>query len=215
MKKMLEWIIRHKIKTILIIFGLFFVPLIVIHILFSFSMQNDFIAAKWSAGELIGYISGFYAFVGTVALGALALWQNEKANEINDKLTVLEAKSKLGYFLPKSKLFLLRNKFEQSLVLENCGNGWVTVNKSICAINNQKGIEDDIEFFAPPNGEFTTLCISLSLSESDLSLDELKIVIHLQMYNSQEYHYIQELHLFFIKENDDKFILDGFNAKIK
>lgn len=80
MKKLLDWIVRHKIQTALIISGLFIIPLVTIHVLFSFSTQNDFIAAKWSAGDLIGYIAGFYAFVGTVALGALALWQNEQAN---------------------------------------------------------------------------------------------------------------------------------------
>lgn len=72
--KFLAWIRKLWLPMAVIIL---FVPAIVIHLLFKVSLGADFFAAEWSAGDLLGYVSGFEAFVGTVALGALALWQNQ------------------------------------------------------------------------------------------------------------------------------------------
>jgi hypothetical protein len=40
-----------------------------------------------SAGDLLGFYGSLLAFAGTIALGALALWQNKKANDLNKTLT--------------------------------------------------------------------------------------------------------------------------------
>lgn len=50
---------------------------VVVHILFSFS-GPEWLQAKWGAGDLLSY-------VGTVSLGLLALWQNKRFKEENDK----------------------------------------------------------------------------------------------------------------------------------
>ncbi len=49
----------------------------IIHCLFSTPAPNDWIAAKWEAGEIL-------TFVSTVALGLLAVWQNKRFKEEND-----------------------------------------------------------------------------------------------------------------------------------
>lgn len=51
---------------------------IIIHILFSIEADTKYLEARWSAGDLLSYI-------GTVTLGFLALWQNKKMQENNDK----------------------------------------------------------------------------------------------------------------------------------
>lgn len=50
----------------------------IIHCLFSKPATNDWFVAEWSAGDILTYTS-------TVALGLLAVWQNIKFKEENDK----------------------------------------------------------------------------------------------------------------------------------
>ncbi len=42
---------KHKMKTTLVIIGLLFAPLIVVHLLFKWDTGYDFISAEWS-GQL-------------------------------------------------------------------------------------------------------------------------------------------------------------------
>lgn len=72
--KFLAWIRKHWLLTAVIAF---FTPIIAIHILFKLNLGLEFLVPEWLAGDLLSYVSGFEAFVGTVALGALALWQNQ------------------------------------------------------------------------------------------------------------------------------------------
>jgi len=74
MKKVLCWFEEHLILTWAIASVIY---AIVIHILFSISISNTWFQAKWSAGEILTYVS-------TVALGLLAVWQNKKFKEEND-----------------------------------------------------------------------------------------------------------------------------------
>lgn len=50
---------------------------VVVHTLFSFT-GPEWLQAKWDAGDLLSY-------VGTVSLGLLAVWQNKRFKEENDK----------------------------------------------------------------------------------------------------------------------------------
>ena len=50
---------------------------VIVHCFFSIAAPNAWLAAKWSAGDIL-------TFVSTVALGLLALWQNKKFKEEND-----------------------------------------------------------------------------------------------------------------------------------
>ena len=50
----------------------------IIHCLFSIYPSCDWFIAKWSAGDILTYVS-------TISLGLLAVWQNKKMQEENDK----------------------------------------------------------------------------------------------------------------------------------
>ena len=86
MKKLLDWIKNHKWITILICVLLFVVPLIAVHILFKIPAWSDCLVAEWSAGELLAYIAGFEALVGTVFLGLITVYQTEQANAVSQQL---------------------------------------------------------------------------------------------------------------------------------
>lgn len=80
MIKLLEWIRRHKVIAGLICLCLFAIPLVVVHILFKIENGPAWLQTKWDAGDVLAYVAGFEAFLGTVSLGALSLWQNEQAH---------------------------------------------------------------------------------------------------------------------------------------
>lgn len=71
---MIQWMKKHMILmwamgSILYAF--------IIHCLFSVYPQNPWFIAKWSAGDILTYVS-------TVSLGLLAVWQNKKIQSDND-----------------------------------------------------------------------------------------------------------------------------------
>lgn len=72
---MKKWIENNLIKTAIIASISFAV---IIHCLFSTPAPNEWIEAKWSAGEVLTYVS-------TISLGLLAVWQNKRFKEENDK----------------------------------------------------------------------------------------------------------------------------------
>lgn len=73
--KFKDFIYKHWIGCWMILSILF---AIVIHILFCLETSNKYLIARWGAGDILAYAS-------TVALGLLAMWQNKKQQEENDK----------------------------------------------------------------------------------------------------------------------------------
>lgn len=89
MSKILDWIKKHIWQSILIVLGLFFLPLILVHIAYKVAAISPWFASTWSSGDIVTYIAGFEAFIGTVFLGAISVHQNDKANELNQKAVSL------------------------------------------------------------------------------------------------------------------------------
>ena len=85
---------RHIIVNIIIAILLFTLPLIIINILFKMKTDIWFLKAEWSAGEVLSYIGGFEALLGTIILGVVAIKQNNKANDINDRLLKMVEESR-------------------------------------------------------------------------------------------------------------------------
>ena len=83
----MDWIAKHKIAMFLIINVLFFLPLILVHILFKWDSGTGWLSAEWSAGDVLAYIAGFEAFIGTTVLGFVTVYQSEKANQQNERLS--------------------------------------------------------------------------------------------------------------------------------
>lgn len=86
---LVEWIVKHKTKSAFIVIGFFCIPLVIVHLLFSCDFGIPFLQSKWSAGDIIAYIAGFEAFVGTLILGAVSIWQNKKAHKISEDAMVI------------------------------------------------------------------------------------------------------------------------------
>ena len=72
---------KHKIFMFVLSVLIFAVPLIAVHLLYKTDCGIIWLQSEWSAGDVLSYIAGFEAFLGTVALGFLALWQNHTIQE--------------------------------------------------------------------------------------------------------------------------------------
>lgn len=69
----------YKKNKIVLIWGLVsLVAAVAIHFAFYFPAKYEWLVHQWGAGDILTYIS-------TVALGLLAIWQNQKFKEENDK----------------------------------------------------------------------------------------------------------------------------------
>lgn len=84
-ERFLTWIRQHWILAI-VIFSV--VPILTVHFLFQIDLGLGFLVPKWDAGDLLGYIAGFYTFIGTILLGAVTVDQSQKAQKTNERLAL-------------------------------------------------------------------------------------------------------------------------------
>lgn len=96
---MFEWIKKHKVLFIIIcviiLIALIGVPF-AINLLFKADTNINVLQAEWSAGDALGYYGAVLSFLGTVILGALALYQNHIIKEEADKkAALLEEKERI------------------------------------------------------------------------------------------------------------------------
>ena len=90
MKKILNWIKNHKILVAIISVLVFMLPLVVVHFLFKWYSGIWWLEAEWLAGDVLGYIAGFEALLGTVVLGLVSVYQTDEANATNDRLMEMQ-----------------------------------------------------------------------------------------------------------------------------
>lgn len=79
-------------RTILLALGLvalvFFIPFI-LNVLFKIPAPFEVFVAEWGAADALSYYGEILSFLSTTALSILALWQNKKINEANERHTNL------------------------------------------------------------------------------------------------------------------------------
>lgn len=73
-----NWIKKNPGKVIILIICAFLIPIVIVHALFKWDAGVHWLAAEWSAGDVLGYIAAFEAFLGASALSILALWQGHQ-----------------------------------------------------------------------------------------------------------------------------------------
>lgn len=87
LNKIVDWIKNHKTTTLLVCIVIFLLPLILVHIFFKWDSGIGWLSAEWSAGDVLAYIAGFEAFIGTIVLGVVTVYQSEKASRENERLS--------------------------------------------------------------------------------------------------------------------------------
>jgi len=85
-----EYPFFYKIFRRIIIF-IVLIP-VIIWISYRIGYYYVLIPTDTSEGELLSFYGTILSFISTLGLGALALWQNIKANKINNRLSLIEQK---------------------------------------------------------------------------------------------------------------------------
>lgn len=88
-----NWIKKHWIIVLLFTFLVVLGVPLGIHLLFKIQPRVSFFSAEWSAGDALTYYGSVLSFIGTVVLGALALYQNRLIKvEADKRAAILEEK---------------------------------------------------------------------------------------------------------------------------
>ena len=87
LNKIVDWIKNHKTTTLIVCIVMFFLPPVLVHVLFKWNSGIDWLSAEWSAGDILAYIAGFEAFIGTIVLGFVTVYQSGKASRENERLS--------------------------------------------------------------------------------------------------------------------------------
>jgi hypothetical protein len=90
-----KWISLKLWKKISVILGLFIIPMLLIQIPYWLGKIVVLIPTDFEASDILSYFGSFISALGTVALGAVAIWQNEKFKEqekINEHFTNIVAR---------------------------------------------------------------------------------------------------------------------------
>jgi len=122
-----KWFIKHKFLVLgILVFFVFIIPLFVINVLFKWNSHIWFLEAEWSAGEALNYIVSFEAFFGTVLLGAVAIYQNNLAQDNNQKILKLQEETQAFQMKDKAAPFDL-----SFLITDEKNSYYVTLDRDL------------------------------------------------------------------------------------
>lgn len=195
-------------KSTLILLSLFalFLPLIIIGVVYL--MNGPFIF------DNPDFWYGYMAYFGTVALAAVALWQNENANQTNKRMMEQQLHQKIGYFtisqidgqqrkinkftdIRVGQIYDIHGNLEEdkekvlAVGLENVGEDVVFLNKITAEINNSAVIVP-CQIGMVFKGESFKVFID---NTENYKSDFLRINIILEMSNSASCNYKQKLYI--------------------
>lgn len=119
---MFDWMKKHKKLIAFIIFMVIFGVPLIIHILFKLHPNIDFFVAEWTAGEILGYYGSILAFLGTVILGALSLYQNQIIKQESDKRAELLEQRERESNMPRFRFNFMINQRDNSKLKFNIEN---------------------------------------------------------------------------------------------
>lgn len=167
MKIITNWMKDHIVSVWAIISILF---TFAIHCLFSVTAPNEWLTAKWGAGDILTYAS-------TVALGLLAVWQNQKFKEENDasQTRMENLTNKANELSVVSKI--IEHENERITVLKNKTQHFIDV----C---NTEGILEDLSDVATQPSDFMKTYVKIKMDSrgKQIRLCAVELLSELQLY---------------------------------
>lgn len=101
---MFDWIKKHKIFVFIIAITVTLGVPVIIHIVFKIDSGISFLEAEWEAGDVLAYYGSILSFIGTVVLGALALYQNKLIKEESEKRADIQDRMEYEKNSPKFEI---------------------------------------------------------------------------------------------------------------
>lgn len=87
MERFIKFIIKYKICVfILVVLIVFLIPIIINE---SYKVGRGYIT-MWGAADVLSFYGSFLSFIGSIILGIVAIWQNNKAYKLNEQLQKLQ-----------------------------------------------------------------------------------------------------------------------------
>ncbi len=114
--KILTWIKKNKPLVALIGLGVYFLPIVLIHIAYRTPASNPWFVSNWDAGDLLSYSAGFLTFIGSVILGIAVVYQNKELIKAN--AYIIANQIDRDEFERRSSLMLFNHKSYEKLSTE-------------------------------------------------------------------------------------------------
>lgn len=172
LSKIFTWIKSHKWKTALLGICLFLAPLFIVHLLYKWATPYYILQSDWDSGDIVTYIAGFEAFVGTVFLGAVAADQNKRSIDINDRLLLIEEVNSRFQRCPNIKA-------EAISVTETTFNGIKDPETILfCSRNVSKQLSTTSDLFTQQFNRFTFKIKNLSDFNTTVKLESLTMTAY-------------------------------------
>lgn len=134
-KKVWFWLISIPIVLFLII-G---VPLIINKCY----IKNEGFPTVWGGSDVLAYYGAALSFIGTVILSTLALWQNQKANEINKILLDKELSDSVPFANINADIICKKT------VMDKCATTWTNIHSiestNVIFIENVNMTEEQVK----------------------------------------------------------------------
>lgn len=139
---------------------------------------------------------GYMAYFGTIVLAAVALWQNENANMINQRLADMSCKDKIAYIVPLKSQIIRKNILE--FRFQKRGNSFgFFVSYSLYIDGIMVSYKSLNDFYEETNTD-TIYDKNIDLSEYNISENpQITLVINWQ--NQYGYRYLENIKFNFNK----------------
>lgn len=105
---------KHIFKPKIMILVLIIIGIVAVTISIPFLINNSYQAGKgyqtlWGASEVLAFYGEYLSFIGTIALGIIAVYQSYKAQKVNEQLSRLQAASFFS-MVTLNQLIINKNK---------------------------------------------------------------------------------------------------------
>lgn len=212
---MFDWIKRNRLRVLIgvVLFSIIIILIpIIINVMY---LSNEGYLTVWDGSDVLMFYGSVLSFTGTILLGGLALWQNERLNGINKKLTeqqykpILTSTPLIDINDPKEKQYTFFRTLEQNGKGIMINNGYSS--KPTYSPHAFIGL---VNIGLGPAIDITTYIHKLKSVDGLESLDEIKITNIENFYDRihfENYEYYEDGD---IKSNTEWQIYTDFNLGI-
>jgi hypothetical protein len=191
-KKIWVWLII-SVSIIIIVFG---VPLAINY----FYTKVIWFHTDWNGGSALQFYGTILSFFSTTLLGVVAIYQNNRANEVNKSIMAMNSKKQIAYLVPKTTTL----KCDENMCFDfiNKGNSFGIIRLVTLQKNGEIILQKAMEEFVDCDTEYK-FDSHLKIKDEN---EDLRITIEFLIQNPFEYEYTEKIIIDFDLEYKDEFI---------
>ena len=189
-KKIWVWLII-SVSIIIIVFG---VPLAINY----FYTKVIWFHTDWNGGSALQFYGTILSFFSTALLGVIAIYQNNRANEVNKSIMAMNSKKQIAYLVPKTTTL----KCDENMCFDfiNKGNSFGIIRLVTLQKNGEIILQKAMEEFVDCDTEYK-FDSHLKIKDEN---EDLRITIEFLIQNPFEYEYTEKIIMDFDLEYKDE-----------